>query len=103
MRQASSPRGARYLRRGLALAALTAAAVFGAGTACVDEIPLWTCLDPTTGKESNVDYDPNHYVGGVLDPCHCFDPCGPSKACPIVVDGGALSPDAMCDAGADGP
>ena len=60
-------------------------------------------LDPATGKESNVDYDPNHYVGGVFDPCNCYDPCGPSKACPIVVDAGPPPLDAMCDAGADGP
>jgi hypothetical protein len=103
MRQPFLPRWARLLRRCLALGALAAAPLFGAGAACVDTTTLWLCLDPATGKESEIDYDPNHYVGGVFDPCHCFDPCGPSKACPNVVDAGPPPADAMCDAGADAP
>jgi hypothetical protein len=40
-------------------------------------------------------------VNGVFDPCHCYDPCGPSKECPIVVDAGPTPPG--CDAGDGGP
>ncbi len=50
-----------------------------------------------TGKIDGSFYDANHYVNGVLDPCHCYDPCGPEASCPIVVDAGPLPPG--CDAG----
>jgi hypothetical protein len=59
---------------------------------------IYVCLNPTTGKLDPNIYDAHHYVGDVFDPCHCYDPCGPSKSCPIVVDAGA-----PCDAGSDGP
>jgi hypothetical protein len=103
MRQPSLPRRARRLGRALAVAAaLAAAAVFGAGAACVDNIPYWVCFDPGTGHDGNY-YDSSHYVDGMIDPCHCYDPCGPANTCPIIVDAGPPPPGAMCDAGADGP
>ncbi len=55
----------------------------------------WLCLNPITGKEDGTVMDPTHYVNGVYDPCHCYDPSGPSKACPIVV------PTMDVDAGSD--
>jgi hypothetical protein len=58
----------------------------------------WLCLNPITGKEDVHVYDANNYVNGEPDPCHCYDPCGPAKTCPIEVDAG--SPDPGC--GADG-
>jgi hypothetical protein len=58
----------------------------------------WICLNPITGKEDGNTYDHNNYANGQPDPCHCYDPCGPAKSCPIVVDAGPLGPG--CDAGA---
>jgi len=58
---------------------------------------IWICLNPVTGKEDSSIYDPNHSVNGVFDPCHCYDPCGPERSCPDVVDAGLLPPG--CDAG----
>jgi hypothetical protein len=59
---------------------------------------LWLCLNPVTGKEDNSVYDANHFVNGVADPCHCYDPGGPSKSCPIVVDAGSDAADSGPDA-----
>jgi hypothetical protein len=88
----------RFLRAALALAALGAVAGLGAVTGCgPDNITVWICLNPVTGKIDGSFYDANHYVNGVLDPCHCYDPCGPEASCPIVVDAGPLPPG--CDAG----
>ena len=56
----------------------------------------WICFDPGTGHLGTY-YDANHYVNGVFDPCHCYDPCGPEKSCPIPVDAG--TPPSGCDAG----
>jgi hypothetical protein len=71
----------------------------GALAACgPNETTGWLCLNPVTGKEDESVYDPNHYVNGVFDPCHCYDPCGPEKSCPSVIDAGPLPRD--CDAGA---
>jgi hypothetical protein len=91
----------RFLRAALALAALGTVAGLGAVVACgPNNITVWLCLNPKTGKEDGSIYDANHYVDGVADPCHCYDPCGPEKSCPIVVDAGP--PAAGCDAGAGG-
>ncbi len=81
--------------------AVTVAACAGSfiGATCGGS-EIWLCLNPVTGKEDNSVYDPNHYVNGTLDPCHCFDPCGPEKSCPIVVDAGPL-PAGCADGGAD--
>ena len=104
MRQPSPTRRARFLRRCLAVAALAGFAGAGAGVACgPNELPYWVCLNPATGKlDPNVG-DPNHYTDGVYDPCFCYGPCGPLPECPILVDAGPPSPDAMCEAGKDGP
>src|SRR5207248_2698959 len=79
-----------------AAAALTVAAFVASATAgvgCWDNTTeIWICLDPVTGKESNRTYDANHYVNGVFDPCHCYDPGGPSKSCPDEVDAGPDAP-----------
>jgi hypothetical protein len=58
---------------------------------------IWICLNPETGKVDRNTYDDTHYVNGMADPCHCYDPCGPEKTCPIVVDAGA--PDPGCPVG----
>lgn len=81
-----------------AVVAPLAALAFGGCGPNANEV--WLCLDPVTGKESNAQYDPNHYVNGVFDPCHCYDPCGPQKTCPDVVDAGPLPPG--CPAGDGG-
>ncbi len=60
----------------------------GAAAGCGDNQVIWLCLNPATGKEDGSIGDDSHYVNGVYDPCHCYDPGGPSKACPIVVDAG---------------
>ena len=73
-------------------------AVIGAGCG-PDTAVVWFCLNPITGKLDNAHYDETHYVNGVFDPCHCYDPCGPEKSCPIVVDAG--EPRLGCDEGAD--
>ena len=61
---------------------------------------FWVCLNPVTGKDDGSIYDSTNFHDGVADPCHCYDACGPSKECPIVVDAGPLPPG--CDGGADG-
>jgi hypothetical protein len=88
-------------RRALRFAALVVVgALAAAGAGAVGCGPngqvLWICLDPVTGKENNAFSDPNHYVNGVYDPCHCYDPSGPAKTCPDEPEGG---PDAGQDAG----
>src|SRR5262249_7343138 len=62
----------------------------------------WICLNPATGKEDGSIYDSTHYVHGEADPCHCYDPCGPSKSCPIVVDAGPPAPDCGAPDAGDG-
>ena len=65
---------------------------------CSDQnFTVWICLNPVTGKDDPNEYDPNHYVNGTLDPCHCFDPGGPEPQCPLAVDAG------LVDAGPDAP
>jgi hypothetical protein len=64
------------------------------------DVVVWLCLNPVTGKEDATVGDPDHFVNGAADPCHCYDPCGPSKECPISVDAGP--PPVGCDAGDDG-
>jgi hypothetical protein len=83
--------------------ALAALVVFGVlvADACYYGQEIWVCLNPATGKVDDAPYDDNHYVNGVFDPCHCYDPCGPEKSCPIVVDAGPPAPG--CDAGDGGP
>jgi hypothetical protein len=103
MRKPSPTRRARFLRRCLALAALAGSVVAGAGVACVNELPLWVCDNPATGKADVNIGDFNHYTNGVYDPCFCYDPCGPHPECPILVDAGPPPMGAMCDAGKDGP
>jgi hypothetical protein len=94
----------RFLRAALALVALGTVARLGAIVGAVgcgpDVTEIWICLNPITGKLDANTYDPNHYVNGVADPCHCYDSCGPQKTCPIVVDAGPLGPG--CEAGAGG-
>jgi hypothetical protein len=80
----------RLLRCALAAAVLTAS---GCGP---DQMVSWICLNPVTGKLPGAPYDADHYVNGVFDPCHCYDPCGPEKSCPMLVDAGTLP--ASCDA-----
>ncbi len=86
-----------------AVVALIALGVFGA-VACIfgpDQSIVWVCLNPETGKLDDAPYDETHVgVNGEADPCHCYDPCGPLKSCPIVVDAGELGPE--CDAGDGG-
>jgi hypothetical protein len=82
----------------VAILALAAPAVLGA-LACLgpDVNVVWSCINPETGMLTGAPYDANHYVGGVFDPCHCYDPCGELKSCPITIDAG--SPPPGCDAG----
>jgi hypothetical protein len=88
----------RALRFALALGALGAAAVLGAAVGCGPDVSMiWVCNNPITGKVDPNAYDASHYVGGVFDPCHCYDPCGETKMCPILVDAGPRPPG--CDAG----
>jgi hypothetical protein len=83
------------------VAATLASAVLGVAVGCgPDQTVLWLCLNPVTGKEDSSIHDDSHYVNGVFDPCHCYDPCGPEKSCPSVVDAGPLP--AGCDAGTGG-
>jgi hypothetical protein len=116
--QAARPIGARSIlppmssrrtsHRALHLAAVAVAgapvafAMLGAGAACgpVHEV-FWLCLNAVTGKEDVNTYDANNYADGEPDPCHCYDPCGPAKTCPIVVDAGPSGPD--CGAGGGAP
>jgi len=85
-----------------AVVASLAAAAFGTGAGCGPNVSrFWVCLNPVTGKEDGTIYDDNHYdKNGEPDPCHCYDPCGPEKTCPDVVDAGPLPPG--CDAGDGG-
>jgi hypothetical protein len=78
--------------------AIVAALLASAGCGPYDVTPVWVCLNPVTGKDDVTVYDASHYVNGTFDPCHCYDPCGPEKSCPIVVDAGP--PTSGCDAGA---
>lgn len=95
------PPSRRALRFAIALVALPASAVIGAAIGCGPDAPeVWICLNPVTGKEDLTIYDSNHYVNGVFDPCDCYDPCGPEKTCPIVVDAGPPGPG--CDTGDGG-
>jgi hypothetical protein len=82
-------RRAPYLAAVAVVGAPLAFAVLGAGAACgpVHNV-IWLCLNPVTGKEDGNVYDANNYVNGEPDPCHCYDPCGPAKSCPIEVDAG---------------
>jgi hypothetical protein len=94
----------RFLRVAVTLAGLGTAvrlgAIVGAAGCGPNTSFFWICLNPVTGKEDGSIYDANHYVNGVADPCHCYDPCGPEKTCPIVVDAGPPGPG--CEAGAGG-
>jgi hypothetical protein len=95
------PRSRHPLRFALALAALAVPAVpavLGA-LACLgpDQSVIWFCLNPVNGKLDGTFYDSSHYVNGVFDPCHCYDPCGPWTSCPIEVEAGP--PPLGCDAG----
>jgi hypothetical protein len=97
-----SPPPRRPLRAAVALAALVASGTLG--SICGYNQEIWLCLNPVTGKEDGNWYDTNHYVNGVADPCHCYDPCGPEKSCPIVVDAGPPGPGCETgDAGDGGP
>jgi hypothetical protein len=82
---------------GAAIAAAVPGALAGCGP---DNVTLWVCLNPATGKLDTSIYDDSHYVDGMPDPCHCFDPCGPAPTCPVVVDAGPPGPG--CDAGHGG-
>jgi hypothetical protein len=95
------PRFARRLRLALAVAVVLGSGVLVALAGCgPNNIVVWICLNPVTGKEDGTVYDDTHYVNGVADPCHCYDPCGPEKSCPILVDAGPPGPG--CDAGDGG-
>jgi hypothetical protein len=72
----------------------------GCGVFGPNKQELWACLNPDSGKLTGAPYDATHYVNGVFDPCHCYDPCGPEASCPIAVDAGPPGPG--CDAGDDG-
>jgi hypothetical protein len=90
------------LRFAVAFVALLTSAGLGTIVGCgPNQMEIWICLNPVTGKEDSSIYDANHYVNDVFDPCHCYDPCGPEKSCPDVVDAGPPPADAMC-AGGDG-
>jgi hypothetical protein len=89
-------------RRVVALAVLLAFGAICAFVGCgPDQSTFWLCLNPVTGKEDGTIYDADHYVDGVLDPCNCYDPCGPEKTCPITVDAGPPGP-GCADAGDGG-
>jgi hypothetical protein len=79
-----------------------AAATFSTGCG-PDQSVGWFCFDPGTGHLGTY-YDANHYVNGVFDPCHCYDPCGPADTCSILVDASTPPVDAGCmeDAGDGG-
>jgi hypothetical protein len=99
MRPSSAP--GRALRVVLALAALAAPAALGAAVGCQPPDILWICLNPKTGKDDDSVGDFGHLgPDGQPDPCHCYDACGPSPECPIVVDAGP--PPLGCDAGDGG-
>jgi hypothetical protein len=94
------------MRSAVALAALVASGTLGAVVACGPwgQTEVWFCLNPVTGKFDKNIGDQDHYVNGEFDPCHCYDPCGPTKMCPIVVDAGPPGPGCpVGDAGDGGP
>ncbi len=87
----------RALRFALAASIVVPVAIGAFGVGCgPDQTEVWFCLNPATGTETGAPYDANHYVDGVFDPCHCFDPCGEQKTCPITVDASAPPADAGC-------
>src|SRR5262249_30207900 len=86
-------------RRALRFAPAVVALLSTAGCG-LDAQMFWVCLNPQNGKPDGTVGDPNHYVGGVFDPCHCYDPCGRSVECPIVVDAGATPLGCRIDGGA---
>lgn len=75
------------------------------GSCGPNDLHTWVCNNPVNGKVDFSIYDANHYVNGVLDPCHCYDPCGELPQCPLLINDGGPAPDAAgCgDAGADAP
>jgi hypothetical protein len=79
----------------LTVAGLAVLAIVGANVGC-DPLVIWVCNNRATGKSDATIWDADHYVNGVFDPCHCYDPCGPMPECPILVDAGP-----PCDAGSD--
>jgi len=85
----------RFAAASFAASVLLAAALASCGP--IQNVEVWICLNPVTMKEDPNEYDPNHYVNGVFDPCHCFDPGGPEPQCPLEVDAG------LVDAGRDAP
>jgi hypothetical protein len=102
MRPSPWPRRAKRLSFAVVLATSAGAAALRAIAGCgVDNEEIWICNNPATGKADTSIYDRNHYVNGVLDPCHCYDPCGESAECPILVEAGPPPPG--CDAGDGGP
>ncbi|MFT3776242.1 MAG: hypothetical protein QM820_63670 [Minicystis sp.] len=103
MRQPPPPRRARPLHLAVALIGLTASLGLASAVGCgpFDKTMFWICLNAETGKLDDNTYDENNYANGEPDPCHCYDPCGPAKTCPIVVDAGPPAP--VCDAGDGGP
>ena len=87
------------LRFALVVVALAATFTSVLGVGCgPDQQEIWVCFDPGTGHEGTY-HDNNHYVGGVFDPCHCYDPCGPADTCPFLVDAGPRPLDAGCNPG----
>jgi hypothetical protein len=95
------PPRAKRLRFAVALAASAVAAGLGAAVGCGSDVTyIWTCLNPATGREDPSIHDVNHFVNGMYDPCHCFDPCGETATCPILVDAGPQP--TGCDAGSTG-
>lgn len=94
------PPASRILRFAPPVVAFMALGTLAAVACVVEGGTIWVCLNPVTGKLDGTIYDENHYVNGEPDPCHCYDPCGPEKTCPIEVDAGELGPN--CDAGDGG-
>jgi hypothetical protein len=91
----------RLLRFALAAAVFLVPVALGVAVGCgPDQSLVWICLNPVTGKLPGAPYDSTHYVNGVFDPCHCYDPCGPEKSCPMLVDAGPAPPG--CDGGDSG-
>jgi len=72
----------------LAIVAATAGYAIGCGS----PQEFWACNSAITGKADPNYYDLTHYVNGVFDPCHCYDPTGPLLTCPIAVDAGPDAP-----------
>ncbi len=74
------------------LATFLTASVLGVTAGCGEHVMVWFCLNPVTGKVDDSIYDAENFVNGEPDPCHCYDPCGPAKTCPIEVDAGTVGP-----------